>query len=171
MERKLRSEDEKRFLDSFFETADGKTSETASQILKKSSFYYEEKYWILEDSMQLCYPQIPEQTLKEDIQPMSSDDNVPAQSFGAMTVGISQHQPDCLIANRNFSEIWGLDMDAFSPSASASKRSLASLYRPPFHLMFHGSFEQAKATSSSQDKWLLVNLQYTREFTSHLVTL
>ncbi|CAE6127054.1 unnamed protein product [Arabidopsis arenosa] len=169
MERKLRSEDEKRFLDSFFETADGKTSETASQILKKSSFYYEERYWILEDAMQLCYPQIPEQTLKEDIQPMSSDDNAPAQSFGAMTVGISQHQPDCLIANRNFSEIWGPDMDAFSPSASASKRSLASLYRPPFHLMFHGSFEQAKATSSSQDKWLLVNLQYTREFTSHLL--
>ncbi|KAG7594241.1 Thioredoxin-like superfamily [Arabidopsis thaliana x Arabidopsis arenosa] len=152
MENKLRSEDEKRFLDDFFEIADGKNSETARQILKKSSFYNEETYWNLEDAMQLCYPQIPELTPEEDIQPMSSNDDVPPQSFGAMTEGI-----------------WGPDEGDFSPSASAPKRSLASLYRPPFHLMFHGSFEQAKATSASQNKWLLVNLQSTTEFTSHLL--
>jgi hypothetical protein len=35
--------------------------------------------------------------------------------------------------------------------------------------MLQGSFEQAKITSSSQDKWLLVNLQSTTEFSSHML--
>jgi hypothetical protein len=104
-----------------------------------------------------------------------------------MRVGNSQPEPNSLIAFRNFSEepkspgIWEPDEGDSSASASASasasesasapRDSLASLYRPPFHLMFQGSFEQAKTTSSSQDKWLLVNLQSTTEFSSHMVTL
>lgn len=73
-----------------------------------------------------------------------------------MRVGNSQPEPTSLIAFRNFSEepkspgIWEPDEGASSASASASasesssapRDSLASLYRPPFHLMFHGSFEQ-----------------------------
>lgn len=135
-------------------------------------------------------------------------------------MGNSQREPASLIAFRNFSEepkspgIWEPDEvgassasasgSASAPEAAASapRDSLASLYRPPFHLMLHGSFEQvllqsfllcllsllstplflclsfyfffvvqAKATSSSQDKWLLVNLQSTTEFSSHMVTL
>ncbi|AAF63167.1 T5E21.7 [Arabidopsis thaliana] len=103
----------------------------------------------------------------------------------AMRVGNSQPEPNSLIAFRNFSEepkspgIWEPDEGDSSASASASasasesasapRDSLASLYRPPFHLMFQGSFEQAKTTSSSQDKWLLVNLQSTTEFSSHML--
>lgn len=76
----------------------------------------------------------------------------------AMRVGNSQPEPTSLIAFRNFSEepkspgIWEPDEGASSASASASasapetasapRDSLASLYRPPFHLMLHGSFEQ-----------------------------
>uniref|UniRef100_A0A1J3F7V8 UBX domain-containing protein n=1 Tax=Noccaea caerulescens TaxID=107243 RepID=A0A1J3F7V8_NOCCA len=109
--------------------------------------------------------------------------------YGAMRVGNSQPEPTSLIAFRNFSEepkspgIWEPDEGAASASASGSasasasapetasapRDSLASLYRPPFHLMLHGSFEQAKTTSSSQDKWLLVNLQSTTEFSSHML--
>ncbi|KAJ4867569.1 Plant UBX domain-containing protein 7 [Raphanus sativus] len=107
--------------------------------------------------------------------------------YGATRVGNSQREPASLIAFRNFSEepkspgIWEPDEvgassasasgSASAPEAAASapRDSLASLYRPPFHLMLHGSFEQAKATSSSQDKWLLVNLQSTTEFSSHML--
>ncbi|KAK3211445.1 hypothetical protein Dsin_016151 [Dipteronia sinensis] len=58
-----------------------------------------------------------------------------------------------------------------SASTADTSRSynLASLYRPPFHLMFNGSFEKAKDAASIQDKWLLVNLQSTKEFTSHML--
>ncbi|KAJ4915790.1 Plant UBX domain-containing protein 7 [Raphanus sativus] len=107
--------------------------------------------------------------------------------YGATRVGNSQREPASLIAFRNFSEepkspgIWEPDEvgassasasgSASAPEAAASapRDSLASLYRPLFHLMLHGSFEQAKATSSSQDKWLLVNLQSTTEFSSHML--
>ncbi|CAH8353876.1 unnamed protein product [Eruca vesicaria subsp. sativa] len=104
--------------------------------------------------------------------------------YGATRVGNSGRAPASLIAFRNFSEepkspgIWEPDEGAASSAsgsasapetASAPRDSLASLYRPPFHLMLHGSFEQAKATSSSQDKWLLVNLQSTTEFSSHML--
>ncbi|KAJ0257000.1 Plant UBX domain-containing protein 7 [Hirschfeldia incana] len=109
-----------------------------------------------------------------------------AMYYGATRVGSSQREPASLIAFRNFSEepkspgIWEADEGASSASASGSasapeaaasapRDSLASLYRPPFHLMLHGSFEQAKATSCSQDKWLLVNLQSTTEFSSHML--
>ncbi|KAF8106153.1 hypothetical protein N665_0147s0105 [Sinapis alba] len=102
--------------------------------------------------------------------------------YGATRVGNSQREPAPLIAFRNFSEepkspgVWESDEGDSSASASAPETttsaprdSLASLYRPPFHLMRHGSFEQAKSTSSSQDKWLLVNLQSTTEFSSHML--
>ncbi|CAN8293498.1 unnamed protein product [Cochlearia groenlandica] len=104
--------------------------------------------------------------------------------YGAMRTGHSQPEQPSLIAFRNFNEepkspgVWESNEGASSASASASasesatsapRDSLASLYRPPFHLMTHGSFEQAKNTSSSQDKWLLVNLQSTTEFSSHML--
>ncbi|PON82187.1 UBX domain-containing protein [Trema orientale] len=79
-----------------------------------------------------------------------------------------------LIAFRNFDEemkhpgVWESDQGVAS-TADNSRDNLASLYRPPFHLMFHGSFEKAKGTASLQDKWLLVNLQSTKEFSSHML--
>ncbi|KAK9128914.1 hypothetical protein Syun_017711 [Stephania yunnanensis] len=35
--------------------------------------------------------------------------------------------------------------------------------------MHRGRFEQAKQTAAIQDKWLIVNLQSTKEFTSHML--
>ncbi|CAH2037697.1 unnamed protein product, partial [Thlaspi arvense] len=106
-----------------------------------------------------------------------------SSSVMAMRPGHSQPEATSLIAFRNFSEepkspgVWEPEEGASSAAASASasetasapRDSLASLYRPPFHLMLHGSFEQAKTISSSQDKWLLVNLQSTTEFSSHML--
>ncbi|KAG7588284.1 UBX domain [Arabidopsis suecica] len=48
------------------------------------------------------------------------------------------------------------------PSDSNSTR-LSSLYRPSLNLLFNGSFEDAKATSSSEDLWLLVHIQSKTE--------
>ncbi|CAE5962601.1 unnamed protein product [Arabidopsis arenosa] len=48
------------------------------------------------------------------------------------------------------------------PSDSNSTR-LSSLYRPSLNLLFNGSFEDAKATSSSEDLWLLVLIQSKTE--------
>ncbi|XP_020875215.1 putative plant UBX domain-containing protein 14 [Arabidopsis lyrata subsp. lyrata] len=61
-------------------------------------------------------------------------------------------------------DIW----DSTSEESESYSR-LSSLYRPPPSLFFHGSFEDAKATSSREDLWLLVNLQSTTEFASHLL--
>ncbi|GAV90313.1 UBX domain-containing protein/Thioredoxin_7 domain-containing protein [Cephalotus follicularis] len=79
-----------------------------------------------------------------------------------------------LVAFRNFDEemmrpgVWESDQGAAS-TIDSSRDNLASLYRPPFHLMFHGSFDKAKGAASVQDKWLLVNLQSSKEFSSHML--
>ncbi|XP_010497037.1 PREDICTED: putative plant UBX domain-containing protein 14, partial [Camelina sativa] len=59
-------------------------------------------------------------------------------------------------------DVW----DDSTPEEPSDSR-LSSLYRPPLDLLFNGSFEEAKATSSREDLWLLVNLQSTIEFASH----
>ena len=57
------------------------------------------------------------------------------------------HEPSSLIAFRNFNEemkhpgVWESEQGAAS-TADSSRDNLASLYRPPFHLMFNGSFEK-----------------------------
>ncbi|XP_010527852.1 PREDICTED: plant UBX domain-containing protein 7 isoform X2 [Tarenaya hassleriana] len=100
--------------------------------------------------------------------------------YGAVRPGNSGQESNSLVAFRNFGDeakrpgVWEPDQGASSASASGSevatpRDSLASLYRPPFHLMFSGSFEQAKSAASAQDKWLIVNLQSTTEFSSHML--
>lgn len=96
----------------------------------------------------------------------------------AMLYGTSRpytpNESSSLIAFRNFDEemkrpgVWESDQGTTS-TADAPRDNLASLYRPPFHLMFHGPFEKAKGAASAQDKWLLVNLQSTKEFSSHML--
>nr|GMC54614.1 plant UBX domain-containing protein 7-like [Ipomoea batatas] len=44
---------------------------------------------------------------------------------------------------------------------------LAALYRPPYELMYYGSFQGSKDVARVQDKWLLVNVQSAGEFASH----
>ncbi|XP_057961232.1 plant UBX domain-containing protein 7 isoform X2 [Malania oleifera] len=94
--------------------------------------------------------------------------------YGASRMGYPPHEPNALVAFRNFEEelkrpgIWESDQGAAS-TMDNSRDNLASLYRPPFALMHHGPFEKAKVAASVQDKWLLVNLQSTKEFSSHML--
>lgn len=82
--------------------------------------------------------------------------------------------PSSLVAFRNFNQemkhsgVWEAEETAAS-SAETSRDNLASLYRPPFALMHQGPFEKAKQTAAGQDKWLIVNLQSTTEFSSHML--
>ncbi|KAL6137537.1 hypothetical protein ACLB2K_062829 [Fragaria x ananassa] len=69
-------------------------------------------------------------------------------------------------------QVWKSDKAGSNPSANDIDKSptiLASLYCPPLKLMFQGSFEEAKQAASIQHKWLLVNLQSLKEFSSHLL--
>ncbi|AQK47127.1 Plant UBX domain-containing protein 7-like [Zea mays] len=84
---------------------------------------------------------------------------------------VSVMRPNASAAFRNFeqearqSAVWDSEQNV----ASSSGDNLASLYRPPFPLMFNGSFDKAKLEASSLDKWLLINLQSTEEFSSHML--
>ncbi|CAJ2636135.1 unnamed protein product [Trifolium pratense] len=94
--------------------------------------------------------------------------------FRGATLGHLSQEPNSLIAFRNFEQetrrpgVWETEQGAAS-TAESSQDTLASLYRPPFHLMFTGSFDKAKGAASLQDKWLLVNIQSTKEFSSHML--
>ncbi|KAG2575559.1 hypothetical protein PVAP13_7KG383400 [Panicum virgatum] len=80
-------------------------------------------------------------------------------------------RPNTTVAFRNFeqearqSAVWDSDRNA----TSSSHDNLASLYRPPFSLIFNGPFDKAKLEASSLGKWLLINLQSTEEFSSHML--
>ncbi|KAK9275378.1 hypothetical protein L1049_022642 [Liquidambar formosana] len=97
-----------------------------------------------------------------------------AVMYGASRMGLPQREASSLVAFRNFDEemrrpgVWESEQAAAS-TVENSRDNLASLYRPPFDLMHHGPFEQAKVAASGQDKWLLVNLQSTKEFSSHML--
>ncbi|CAO3678782.1 unnamed protein product [Rhizopus stolonifer] len=55
-------------------------------------------------------------------------------------------------------------------SSSASKaRRLADLFRPPFDIMFHGDFEQARIKAQENDKWLMINIQNPTEFSCQVL--
>lgn len=56
---------------------------------------------------------------------------------------------------------------AFWNSDDEKEDRLEALYRPPFELMFKGSFEQAKFEAAGQGKWLIANIQSTKEFSSY----
>ncbi|KAI3497964.1 hypothetical protein L2E82_13982 [Cichorium intybus] len=94
--------------------------------------------------------------------------------FGATRLGYNPHEARTVVPFRNFEEelkhpgVWETEQGATS-TADTSRDNLATLYRPPFAIMFHGPFEKAKESAKNQDRWLLVNLQSTREFSSHML--
>lgn len=55
-----------------------------------------------------------------------------------------------------------------SPASSKTKR-LADLFRPPFDIMFHGDFEEARETAKEKNKWLMVNIQNQTEFSCQVM--
>ncbi|XXG60187.1 hypothetical protein AAC387_Pa04g2152 [Persea americana] len=97
-----------------------------------------------------------------------------ASLYRNQRMGSSAHEANSVVAFRNFDEelkrpgIWESDQNGASTTDS-SRDNLASLYRPPFALMHQGPFEKAKTEAAFQDKWLLVNLQSTKEFSSHML--
>ena len=66
--------------------------------------------------------------------------------FSASRLG-SPHEPHTAVPFRNFDEeskrpgVWESDQGSTS-TAETSRDNLASLYRPPFALMYHGPFEK-----------------------------
>ncbi|XP_057477351.1 plant UBX domain-containing protein 7-like isoform X3 [Actinidia eriantha] len=89
-------------------------------------------------------------------------------------MGYPSHEAHSAVPFRNFNEemkrpgIWESDQGATSMADNA-RDNLASLYRPPFTLMHTGPFEKAKDSAKFQDKWFLVNVQSTAEFSSHML--
>ncbi|KAK4373416.1 hypothetical protein RND71_008800 [Anisodus tanguticus] len=89
-------------------------------------------------------------------------------------MGGSSREPRLVVPFRNFEQemkhpgVWEAEKGSTS-TADAAQDNLASLYRPPFGLMYHGPFEKAKDAARAQNKWLLVNMQSTREFSSHML--
>ncbi|XVE74602.1 hypothetical protein DITRI_Ditri12bG0030500 [Diplodiscus trichospermus] len=83
-------------------------------------------------------------------------------------------QSSSVIAFCNFDEemkrlgVWESDEGA-SSTIDAPRDNLGSLYCLPYRLMFHRSFEKAKSAAASEDRWLLVNLRSTKEFSSHML--
>ena len=63
--------------------------------------------------------------------------------------GYQSREPSSLIAFRNFDEeikrpgVWESDQGA-SSTTDSHRDNLASLYRPPFHLMLNGPFEKVR---------------------------
>ncbi|CAH9102798.1 unnamed protein product [Cuscuta epithymum] len=94
---------------------------------------------------------------------------------GLPVVGGSAREIRQVVPFRNFQEemkhqgVWEADKGSTSAADNTRADNLASLYRPPFALMYHGSFEKAKDAARVQNKWLLVNLQSTTEFSSHML--
>lgn len=70
-------------------------------------------------------------------------------------MGGSAHEARSVVPFRNFEQemkhpgVWETD------KASNSADNLASLYRPPFALMYHGSFEKVKVLSCYHVPWIL----------------
>ncbi|XP_060184362.1 plant UBX domain-containing protein 7 [Lycium barbarum] len=97
-----------------------------------------------------------------------------AVRYGSSGMGGSSREPHLVVPFRNFEQemkhpgVWEADTRSTS-TADAAQDNLASLYRPPFGLMYHGPFEKAKDAARAQNKWLLVNMQSTREFSSHML--
>ncbi|KAI3818354.1 hypothetical protein L1987_12159 [Smallanthus sonchifolius] len=94
--------------------------------------------------------------------------------YGGTRRGYNPREAHTVDPFRNFDEelkrpgVWETNQGATS-MADTSRDNLATLYRPPFALMFNGPFEKAKEAAKTQDQWLLVNLQSTREFSSHML--
>ncbi|KAI3467959.1 hypothetical protein Pfo_024622 [Paulownia fortunei] len=94
--------------------------------------------------------------------------------YGAPKMGGSAYGTHSVVPFRKFEEtkhpgVWEAEQRLSSSIADKTQDNLASLYRPPFALTFHGPFEKAKDNARIQNKWLLVNMQSTREFSSHML--
>ncbi|KAK9175106.1 hypothetical protein WN944_027112 [Citrus x changshan-huyou] len=198
MDSVLSANDKQSMVSSFLEIAVGQTAETAVQFLQATSWKLDEAiqlFYVGNESgaiasasrspaEEIANPG-PEENSVTAGQEIGDEVRAPlpvvrdtlyddAMFYAGSGARYPLHEPSSLIAFRNFDEemkrpgVWESEQGAAS-TADSSRDNLASLYRPPFHLMFNGSFEKAKDAASVQDKWLLVNLQSTKEFSSHML--
>ncbi|KAJ6324230.1 hypothetical protein OIU76_011519 [Salix suchowensis] len=169
MERLLSENDEQSMVSSFLEIAVGQTAEIARQFLQATSWKLEDAiqlFYVGNEGGAVAsasHPP-PTETWPEDLEnekvvqsggeevraplPVMRDTLYDdAMLYGASRTGYPPHEASSLIAFRNFDEemkhpgVWESDQGSTSTTDNA-RDNLASLYRPPFHLMFHGSFEK-----------------------------
>eukprot|EP00731_Ephydatia_muelleri_P029634 Em0021g157a len=57
----------------------------------------------------------------------------------------------------------------YSTQVNSKTKELAKLFEPPLDLMFQGSFDEARHVGREQKKWLLVNIQDSKEFASQVL--
>ncbi|KAF8119098.1 hypothetical protein N665_0001s0149 [Sinapis alba] len=171
METETIRDDQQKLISSFMEIAIGQTKDTAIQFLKATS-------WNLEEAFNLFLIQRQSQPLSQqhattqywsDYQEEEHIIPPPLPSVRATLYdSSSMYQTQVQVCPE---EIWNAETEPsdLKPEASEESRRLSSLYRAPLKLLFQGSFEEAKSTSSRQNLWLLVNLQSTTEFASHML--
>ncbi|KAG6399108.1 hypothetical protein SASPL_140582 [Salvia splendens] len=223
-------------ISSFLEIAVGQTADTARQFLQATG-------WKLEEAIQLFYvgndgglgTHEMEKELVEKYTRQDDGDDVraplpvkrdvlydnPILYSGSPRARDSSHATHSVVTFRNFEEemkypgVWEAEGASSSSAVNRTQDNLASLYRPPFALMFHGPFEKvsscilygidprnfestepsigwmftgmnsisafifceklflfhrkhlAKDNARMQNKWLIVNMQSTKEFSSH----
>lgn len=58
---------------------------------------------------------------------------------------------------------------ALAASNANKRRTLQELFRPPLDVMFRGSLSSAREVGSLQNKWLLANIQNSREFACQIL--
>ena len=78
--------------------------------------------------------------------------------------------PDEIMRNQRLVESREMDGSAYDDvMGRAEDESVDWMFPPPAHLSFVGNFEMAVDMSNSDKKWLLVNIQYHEEFSSHML--
>ncbi|KAE8750246.1 hypothetical protein FOCC_FOCC003054 [Frankliniella occidentalis] len=55
------------------------------------------------------------------------------------------------------------------PDRAKKKKTLEDLFRPPIHLMFHGTFLAARDEATNRERWLMVNIQNMKEFSCQVL--
>lgn len=183
----------------FLEIAVGQTADTATQFLQATGWQLEEAIQLFYIGNEAgaasapCIPPpedeafIPDQDLVEAERKFGSEnvkeyderevraplpvirDVLYDSPFGPPLYGILPRVVDKSEEEQKRQGVWDADQGGSTSAAESSNHNLASLYRPPFDLMFHGSFEKAKEAANGQDRWLLVNVQSTKEFSSHML--
>ncbi|KAF8094693.1 hypothetical protein N665_0355s0006 [Sinapis alba] len=164
-------DDQQKLISSFMEIAIGQTKDTAIQFLKATSWNLEEAinlFLIHRQNQPLCQQNATAQYWS-DYQEEEHIIPPPLPSVRATLYdSSSMYQTPVQVCPE---DIWDAESEPSDskPEASEESRRLSSLYRAPLKLLFQGSFEVAKSTSSRQNLWLLVNLQSTTEFASHML--
>ena len=149
MERVLSVNDQQIMISSFLEIVELQTTETVRQFLQATN-------WKLEEAIHLFFssdegsvgPQLP------------SSHNPPSENVDEVRSPLSVRREtlydDSMLSNAfcNFEDemrhpvkIWE------STTTKSSGNNLASLFRPPVHLIFNGSFYEAKTVASTEDKY------------------